>query len=199
MKGSCSFKAKEEVSFDANWAGSITDRRSTSGYLRLVGGNLVNVKTKTKSVVARSSAEAEFRAMANAICELLWLRGFLQERRLQFDNYLRLYCDNKAAINIAHNTVWVVNRRCRFLREEIKKGICTEHRPNLEIFSIDTLSMPKFLLNRRDRRKLENKIFRKSIEITGLRVHVGSLNTNSRTSTPLASTDSYYNLCLVDD
>lgn len=72
----------------------LTDGRSTSGYLRLVGGHFVNVHTKKQSVVARSSAEAEFLAMANAIGELLWLGGLLQERRLQFDNPLRFYCDN---------------------------------------------------------------------------------------------------------
>ncbi|KAL6220548.1 hypothetical protein ACLB2K_008304 [Fragaria x ananassa] len=46
---------------DADWAGNITDRRSTSGYLTFVGGNLVTWKSKKQKVVARSSAEAEYR------------------------------------------------------------------------------------------------------------------------------------------
>ncbi|CAJ2671969.1 unnamed protein product [Trifolium pratense] len=49
---------------DADWAGSITDRRSTSGYCAYVWGNLVTWRSKKQGVVARSSAEAEFRAMA---------------------------------------------------------------------------------------------------------------------------------------
>ena len=49
---------------DADWAGNITDRRSTSGYFTFVGGNLVTWRNKKQNVVTRSSAEAEYRGMA---------------------------------------------------------------------------------------------------------------------------------------
>ena len=45
---------------DADWAGDITNRKSTSGYFTFVGGNLVTWKSKKQKVVALSSAEAEF-------------------------------------------------------------------------------------------------------------------------------------------
>jgi hypothetical protein len=56
---------------DSDWAGDQTDRRSTSGYFTFVEDNLVTWRSKKQKVVARSSAEAEFRGMAHGICELL--------------------------------------------------------------------------------------------------------------------------------
>ena len=60
-----------EVFTDADWAGSVTDRRSTSGYCAFVGGNLVIWRSKKQNVVARSSAETEFRSVAHGICKAL--------------------------------------------------------------------------------------------------------------------------------
>ncbi|KAI5323120.1 hypothetical protein L3X38_032192 [Prunus dulcis] len=64
---------------DADWAGSATDRHSTSGYFTFVGVNLVTWRSKKQKVVSRSSAEAEYRGMAHGVCELLWLRRLLRD------------------------------------------------------------------------------------------------------------------------
>ena len=66
---------------------------------------MVTWKSKKQHVVARSSAETKFRDMALAIYELMWLKGLLRELQVNLENPMRLYCDNKAAINIAHNLV----------------------------------------------------------------------------------------------
>ncbi|RVW78573.1 Retrovirus-related Pol polyprotein from transposon TNT 1-94 [Vitis vinifera] len=94
-----------EVYTDADWAGAVDDKRSTSGYFTFVGGNLVTWKSKKQNVVARSSAEAEFRGMALGLCEALWLRLLLQDLGYLSRQPIRLFCDNKAACDIAHNPV----------------------------------------------------------------------------------------------
>ena len=94
-----------EIYTDADWAGSVTDRRSTSGYCTYVGGNLVTWRSKKQNVVAKSSAEVEFRAIAHGICEALWIKRLLEELKIINLLPMRLYCDNKAAIAIAHNPV----------------------------------------------------------------------------------------------
>ena len=90
---------------DADWAGSITDRKSTSGYFTFVGGNLVTWKSKKQKVVARSSAEAEYRGMAHGVCELLWIRTLLLDLGFELKNTMQMYCDNRAAIDISQNPV----------------------------------------------------------------------------------------------
>ncbi|KAK2990953.1 hypothetical protein RJ640_002961, partial [Escallonia rubra] len=94
-----------EIYTDADWAGSSVDRRSTSGYCTYVWGNLVTWRSKKQPVVARSSAEAEFRALAHGICEGIWLRRLLSELKIIKSWPMKLYCDNKAAVNIAQNPV----------------------------------------------------------------------------------------------
>ena len=119
-----------EAYTDADWAGSITDRRSTSGYCTFVGGNLVTWRSKKQNVVARSSAEAEFRAMAQGICELLWIKSLLKDLKIELTDSMKLYCDNKAAISIAHNPVQHdrtkhVEIDRHFIKENISSGtIC---------------------------------------------------------------------------
>ena len=64
---------------DADWACSPTDIRSISRYCVFIGGNLISWKSKKQDVVARSSAEAEYRAMTLTTCELMWLKHLLKE------------------------------------------------------------------------------------------------------------------------
>ncbi|XP_070041644.1 uncharacterized protein [Nicotiana tomentosiformis] len=79
---------------DVDWAGSPSDRRSTSGYCVLVGGILVSWKSKKQNVVARSSAEAEYQAMAMVTCELVWTKQLLKELKFGEISRMELVCDN---------------------------------------------------------------------------------------------------------
>ncbi|GAA0162849.1 hypothetical protein LIER_18854 [Lithospermum erythrorhizon] len=84
---------------------SVDDMRSTSGYCTLVWGNLVTWRSKKQNVVARSSVETEYRAMAHGICEVIWVKRLYEELDMKFEGPIQLYCDNQSAMSITHNPV----------------------------------------------------------------------------------------------
>ncbi|RVW87679.1 Retrovirus-related Pol polyprotein from transposon RE1 [Vitis vinifera] len=111
-----------EVYSDADWAGNIIDRRSTSGYCSFVWGNLVTWRSKKQSIVARSSAEAEYRALAQGICEGIWIKRVLSELGQTSSSLILMMCDNQAAISIAKNPV----HHDRIKHVEIDRHFITE-------------------------------------------------------------------------
>ena len=93
-----------------------------------MSSNLVTWRSKKQHVVAWSSVEVEFRAMTLGICELMWLKGLLRELQVNLENPMRLYCDNKDAITIAHLPVQYdrtkhVEMDRHFIKEKIDSGL----------------------------------------------------------------------------
>uniref|UniRef100_A0A2N9GS30 Reverse transcriptase Ty1/copia-type domain-containing protein n=1 Tax=Fagus sylvatica TaxID=28930 RepID=A0A2N9GS30_FAGSY len=109
---------------DADWAGDPTDRRSTTGYCFLLGDSLISWRSKKQSVVARSSTEAEYRALADTTAELFWLRWLLQDLGIDCSTAVLIHCDNRSAIQIAHNDVFHERTKhieidCHFVRHHL--------------------------------------------------------------------------------
>ena len=124
-----------EVYIDSDWVGSIDDRRSTTGYCAFLARNLVTWMSKKQNVVAQSSIEAKFRALAKDLNELLWIKLILKYLKIGPTGTARLYCDNKSAISLAHNPLH--NDRTKhieidrhFIKEKVETGeVCIPYVP----------------------------------------------------------------------
>ncbi|KAK5795242.1 hypothetical protein PVK06_036500 [Gossypium arboreum] len=112
---------------DADWASSVEDWRSTTGYVIYLGLNPITWCSKKQPVVSRSSSEAEYRSLANCVAELLWVKQLLDELGMPPCQSPVVWCDNTSTVSMAanpthHARVKHVEIDHHFVREKVVDG-----------------------------------------------------------------------------
>jgi len=126
---------------DADWAGDMDTRRSTTGYIVMLNNGAIAWKSRRQPTVALSTMEAEYMALTNATKELKWIKTLLAElsHSNSNDDPTDLFSDNQSAIALAKNPVSHarakhINLRHHFIREAIQdKVIWVQYIPTAEM------------------------------------------------------------------
>lgn len=90
---------------DSDWAGDVTDRKSTSGYVFSFGFGPLCWSSKKQEAIAFSTTKAEYRGVVNAATQCIWFQGLLSEFGIQYHKLIVIFCENQGTINISIDLV----------------------------------------------------------------------------------------------
>ncbi|GJW33590.1 ribonuclease H-like domain-containing protein [Tanacetum coccineum] len=121
-------KVSLETFVDADWAKCLITRKSVTGFCLFLNGSLVSWKSKKQNTLSKSTAEAEYRAMASATSETIWVLKILKDLNLGNILPVNVFCDSQAAIKIAANPVFHERTKhleidLHFVRDKVLSGV----------------------------------------------------------------------------
>lgn len=116
---------------DADMAGDLDNRKSTSGYVFTFSGGAISWQSKLQKCVALSTTEAEYIAAVEASKEMLWLKRFLQELGLKQSEYV-VFCDSQSAMDLSKNSMYHARTKHIDIRYHWLRDVIEEKRMKLK-------------------------------------------------------------------
>ena len=123
---------------DADYAGDLDTRKSTTGYVFINNGGAISWNSKRQPTVAVSTTEAEYMAAASATKEGLWLRKLFHSLDMPLTT-IDINCDNQSAIKLLRNPIFSVRSKHidvvhHFARERVqRKEVAFHYIPTSEM------------------------------------------------------------------
>ena len=112
---------------DADYAGDVMDRKSTTGYVVYLGDALIGWASRKQSLVTLSTTQAETVALSQTAQQVVWLREVLNELNMGCNKPTTIYCDNQAALLWAesneHRKSKMLEVRYHYTREKVSAGV----------------------------------------------------------------------------
>ena len=114
-----------KVCTNANWVGSIDDRKSTSGGELFLGKRLVSWTSKKQNCISQSTIEVKYVATSVNCYNIVWFKQLMTGVKIEIKDSIVIYRDNTSAINISKNPVMHTKTKhivikCHFLRELVQ-------------------------------------------------------------------------------
>ena len=112
---------------DSDWGSDLNTRRSTTGWVFMLGGGAVSWGSKLQPTVALSSSEAEYMAASAAVQEAVHMRSLLSSLDMEQHGAIKIYEDNQGCIALSENPVMHrrtkhIDIRYHFIRERVESG-----------------------------------------------------------------------------
>ncbi|GJT46879.1 retrovirus-related pol polyprotein from transposon RE2 [Tanacetum coccineum] len=109
---------------DSNWDGIKDNGHSTTAYILYLGSNIISWRSARQKSVSRSSTEAEYKALANASAEMMWVQNLLHELGISLHETPTLFCDNTGATYLCANPVYhsCMKHVAHFVLERVSEG-----------------------------------------------------------------------------
>jgi hypothetical protein len=89
-----------------DWAGCMDGHRSIGGFSVFLGSNLISWSARKQLMVSWSSTKAEYKAIANATVEIMWVQTLLTELGIPHSAAVSLWCDNLGATYLPANPIF---------------------------------------------------------------------------------------------